>query len=73
VQQREELFGGQGKKCAICGSKEPKNKNGFVVDHCHETNKVRGILCHPCNTTLGNVNDDIKVLRRMIKYLRQHQ
>lgn len=37
-------------KCLICDEREAK-----VVDHCHETNRVRGLLCLGCNTLLGFV------------------
>ena len=43
-----------GKSCAICGAQEILN-----VDHCHETDEVRGILCHKCNTGLGFFSDRI--------------
>jgi hypothetical protein len=39
------------------------------VDHCHQTGKVRGILCRDCNTGIGRLGDDPKRLRAAIKYL----
>lgn len=53
--------------CAICeksGGQKP-----WHVDHDHSSGKVRGILCHPCNTALGNFNDDPEILERALKYL----
>ena len=38
--------------CAICGG-PPGTEGIFMVDHCHETNRVRGLLCRSCNTKLG--------------------
>lgn len=64
------IFASQGEKCAICGGTEPKSKNGWHVDHCHTTEKIRGVLCKPCNTMLGNAADSTAVLRSAIKYLR---
>lgn len=53
-----------GGKCEIC------KKNDFqAIDHCHETGKVRGLLCHKCNLSLGGFNDNIDSLRNAIKYL----
>lgn len=50
----------QGGRCAICGSTESKARTErFVVDHCHETGKVRGLLCLPCNFRLGHVDDKV--------------
>ena len=39
--------------CALCGA--PPTRNRLAVDHDHETGRVRGILCMPCNRTLGLV------------------
>ena len=55
-------------KCAICLSL-PKGIKPWHVDHDHSTNKVRGILCHHCNTALGNFNDDPDILERALEYL----
>ena len=40
-----------------------------VVDHCHDTGAVRGILCNECNLALGNVRDSVHTLANLIKYL----
>lgn len=55
--------------CACCGATEPGNKFGWVVDHCHTTGDVRGVLCHHCNLALGNVKDSVDHLRKLISYL----
>lgn len=39
------------------------------LDHCHKTNKVRGVLCTQCNIGLGMFKDSPEVLQRAIKYL----
>lgn len=45
----------QDNRCAICGTDDPKGRGDFHVDHCHETGRVRGLLCHKCNFRLGIV------------------
>ena len=67
--QWDALFEGQEKCCAACGTDDPGTKNGWDTDHCHVTNRIRGILCHPCNVALGAVKDDPVILGRLIDYL----
>lgn len=40
------------------------------VDHCHATDKVRGILCKRCNLALGYVQDNIETMENLITYLK---
>lgn len=54
----------QSLKCAIC-----RKAVTLVVDHCHETGKVRGLLCKHCNSVLGYARDDTSVLRAAIGYI----
>ena len=44
-------------------------KRTGVIDHDHETGKVRGLLCHECNTALGKFGDDPAILLRAVDYL----
>lgn len=67
--QRNEMFDAQGKKCKICRCDTPPGRRGWMVDHCHSTGRVRGILCQHCNTALGSVKDSVLVLEQCIKYL----
>lgn len=53
------------KKCAICNTTTDK----LVVDHCHKTNKVRGVLCNSCNLGLGKFKDSVKLLEAATLYL----
>jgi len=50
--------------CIICGSEEK-----LVVDHCHKTNIVRGMLCNRCNMGLGHFKDDPMLLELAKVYL----
>ena len=61
------LLAGQDGKCAICRG-EPTARN-FHVDHCHTSGRVRGLLCHHCNTMLGLAADDPARLLAAVQYL----
>lgn len=70
IEQWEELFDSQDRKCAICFSGENNfSAANFHVDHNHETGAIRGILCGSCNVSLGHFKDDVKILRSAIDYL----
>jgi len=64
------MLNNQDNKCSICGNEFSKtgSKSSFV-DHNHETNQVRDILCHFCNTALGLMRENPEYIRNMIKYL----
>jgi len=67
-----ELLENQGYTCAICGSDNPIHwSNKFVVDHCHTTHRVRGLLCSNCNRGLGLFGDDPERLLAAAAYLTQ--
>jgi hypothetical protein len=69
LEQFEKRFEEQGSCCAICKATEPGSKNGWHVDHSHVTGKVRGILCHHCNLTIGHAKDDVERLKQILDYL----
>lgn len=54
-------------RCATCPRR--LTTQTARIDHCHRTNRVRGLLCDPCNWGLGHVCDSIVTLKRMIRYL----
>ena len=58
----------QDSKCFICLT-PAKTPISLFVDHNHDTGKVRGLLCHPCNSALGLLKDDPTVLARAVTYL----
>jgi len=75
LEQYEELFNAQGRRCAACGTDKSfsRRTSTFPVDHDHETNEVRGILCMNCNRALGLLKDSIPVLEGMLAYLKKYE
>ena len=69
----DEMLRDQNGKCAICGLPQLESKWQFCVDHCHKTDKVRGLLCFNCNTMLGKVKDSTQVLLNAIEYLERQK
>jgi len=55
--------------CKICGRHQTKLKKKLVVDHCHRTGKVRGLLCYNCNLGIGLLFDNQTILQSAINYL----
>jgi predicted RNA-binding Zn-ribbon protein involved in translation (DUF1610 family) len=67
--QFAELLEFQGGGCAICAKPIENIRRRMNIDHDHETNKVRGILCTGCNTGIGHLGDNIEGLQRALYYL----
>lgn len=61
--------------CAICGTTEWGSpvKNIPHVDHCHTSGKVRGLLCHQCNTAIGHLKDNPEIVMSAYNYLIKSQ
>lgn len=56
-------------KCAICNKEESYEGYSLAVDHCHETGKIRGLLCSTCNRALGMFKDSPDILQSAVVYL----
>lgn len=64
------LLAAQGGCCAVCGSDKPGGGcQYFAIDHEHEIDEVRGLLCMRCNPLLGRFHRDVKVLKKAVAYL----
>jgi hypothetical protein len=66
-----ELMNKQCGKCALCGSEGSGKDTRLVVDHCHETGRVRGLLCWGCNVGIGLFKEDTDLLNKVIDYIRK--
>lgn len=65
LEEWNEKYLNQNKACAIC---ETVTEN-LTVDHDHNTEKIRGLLCHHCNTALGGFKENKQILLRACDYL----
>jgi hypothetical protein len=65
IAQYEQLFKEQHGKCGVCDTSHDK----LVVDHCHNSSKVRGLLCNNCNVLLGVSKENINTLIAAVNYL----
>jgi hypothetical protein len=63
----DKLYVDQNGCCAICG----KWFDILVIDHDHEKNMVRGLLCKNCNPGIGHFFDNINILEKAIKYIKK--
>ena len=78
IEEYNNLFDLQKGVCKLCNCPETKvnrKSTGLVkrlaVDHCHSSGKVRGLLCQDCNVGLGSFKDNIEVIQKAIKYLKE--
>lgn len=74
LEQYYELYEKQGGCCAICGAEENNTRGArrdwnFAVDHCHDSEEIRGLLCNSCNRGLGLLGDTPEGLRKALAYL----
>lgn len=68
----DKMLAEQGGVCLICKQHRiASNKYHMVIDHCHETGKVRGVLCNWCNRGIGLFQDKESWLLSAIDYLKR--
>lgn len=65
LDQYEAMVQRQGGLCAICH----EAPDVLYVDHCHATEKIRGLLCNLCNVGIGSLRDDSLLAFRAAHYL----
>ena len=66
--QYKEMYDRQDGKCANHACVRPAE----YIDHNHQTNEVRGLLCKQCNFAIGLLNDSIQMSQGIIVYLKEH-
>lgn len=72
-EQYNKMLEAQNGVCAICKQPETKTNRGTVkslaVDHCHNTGRVRGLLCMECNMLVGRLEERLKTAKMAIDYI----
>lgn len=63
----DEMLEEQGGVCFICKEVEANGKS-LSVDHHHDTNTVRDLLCFACNTAFGHLRESPELIRSMLAY-----
>ena len=67
VDQYYSMKDSQNNCCAICN--DSFNNVADHIDHCHNSGKVRALLCHHCNTGLGLLKENTYIMKKMIDYV----
>ena len=66
IEERDNIVETQNGLCAIC---DIDISNKPYIDHCHDTGKVRGMLCMNCNAGLGAFKDSPEIFQKALDYL----
>lgn len=70
VEDFNKMLEAQNNVCAICKNKETiKGKSNLSIDHCHDTRKVRGLLCDSCNKGIGFFKNSPEFLNNAYEYI----
>lgn len=68
LEDYNKMFLKQKGKCKLCFRPPNVFKRPLFIDHCHETNKIRGLLCGDCNRLLTYYRD-VDYFKRVVEYL----
>lgn len=66
IKDYEIMYANQNGRCKICNNPYKL----LHIDHCHNTDKIRGLLCSGCNIGLGHFKDSIELLKSAMEYLK---
>jgi hypothetical protein len=74
LEDYNKMFEEQNGVCAVCNQPEPSSRLSFLcVDHCHDSNKIRGLLCSNSNRALGLMKDSVDIVKKAVKYLLKYK
>jgi Recombination endonuclease VII len=66
-EEYKQVFERQHGLCGICQQPKP-----LFIDHCHDTDDFRGLICQQCNAGLGLFGDSVDGLRKALVYLEKY-
>lgn len=69
----EGLLRRQRGQCAICHTGKPGASGEWCIDHDHVTGQIRGLLCSRCNSGIGMLQDDPKIISAAAQYVSRHR
>ncbi len=69
LEDYNKMFQEQNGCCAICKTHQAELKNKLSIDHCHKTERIRGLLCQKCNHAIGLLNDDPDLIESAKEYV----
>lgn len=74
LDQYVHMFNFQNGRCGNTGCDKDLDlkSRDTCVDHCHETGKVRSLLCAGCNTALGMIKENAKRAEGLAGYIFKH-
>jgi hypothetical protein len=68
LKEYNRMWAEQNGLCAICGRPQA-GEQVLSVDHDHETEQIRQLLCNSCNTGLGHFHEDKNLFLKAVQYL----
>jgi len=71
IDNYNKMFEQQEGRCGICKRHQTELIKKLVVDHCHDTGKVRGLLCDKCNRGVGFLGDNLEGIKSAVNYLEE--
>lgn len=73
LENYDKLFQAQDGRCLLCGIHQDEYKRSFDVDHCHETGKVRGLLCTTDNRLVGLFETKFEAVSKIQSYILENK
>jgi hypothetical protein len=72
LEEYEAMSDEQNGLCYIC-NQPPTSEKRLAIDHCHDSGRVRRLLCTKCNTALGLLNENVDIMKKLIHYVEEHK